>query len=150
MPGSLDHSPAEVVRRLLIQEGLGSDPADPPGTWPVYANGEPDTPDSAITVYNTQGRDGGRTMTDGERQEHHGVQVRIRAAAFNTGFSKARAIAVSMDEDIVQEFITIGSASYKVWSISRSSDVLFLGNDTPTSKRKLFTINALVSLRQVA
>lgn len=131
----------------MIALGLGTDPASN-GPWPVYAAGEPDKPDSAITVYDTVGRQEGRTHVDGEAQEHHGVQVRVRSAAHTAGYAKARAVAVALDEDVLMNSVHIGAASYRVWAVARTGDVLSLGKESPDSKRSLFTINALVSLRQ--
>lgn len=147
MPGALAHSPADIVRKLLIVLELGSEQASGE-PWPVFAAGEPDKPDSAITVYDTTGVKQGRIM-QGETQERHGVQVRIRAANHTGGYGKARAIAVALDEDVYQETVTIGNARYLVHSISRTSDVLALGKESPNSKRSLFTVNGTVMVRQI-
>lgn len=148
MPGTLTHSPGDVVRQLLIGLGLGTDPADS-GLWPVFAAVEPNTPDNCITLYDTESRRHGRTQTDGEIQEHHGIQFVIRSATYASGYTKARAIAVAADETVYQNTVTISGTSYTVHQISRTGDVLALGQQTPESKRYLFTINAVVSLRQV-
>jgi len=147
MPGSLDHSPADVLRRVLIALGVGTDPALG-GSWPIFAAGEPDKPDSAITVYDTTGTQQGRTHTDGEVQEHHGVQVRIRAASHSAGYAKARDVATALDRDLYQEIATLGAARYMIHAATRTSDVLTLGRESPTSKRTLFTLNAVLSVRQ--
>lgn len=141
MPGSLSHSPAKVTRDLLIQAGLGSDGGT---SWPVFATSEPDAPDNAITVYNAAGRGQGTTAPDGEVQESHGVQVRVRCATEETGYAKARAIAVALDA-VANALITIAGTQYMVQLIDRSGDVLSLGKD-PSSSRRLFTLNALVTL----
>lgn len=147
MSGSLTDSPADIIRTLLINKGLGTALADD-DDWPIFADGEPDTPDSVITVYNTVGRQGGRVMPGGERQEHHGVQVRVRDPDSQGGYAKARAIAVAFDESVRLNSVTIGASVYLVHSVSRVGDVFALGKETPTSKRNLFTINAIVALRQ--
>lgn len=138
MPGALNHSPAKITRELLIQLGLGSDG----GTWPVYATSEPDTPDNAITVYNAAGRVQGTTNTDGEVQESHGVQVRVRSALEEAGYAKARAVAVALDA-VDRDLVTIAGSQYDVQLFDRSGDVLSLGKD-PSSSRKLFTINGVL------
>jgi hypothetical protein len=143
---ALAHSPADIVRRLLIRLGVGTDPDDAQ-PWPVYASGEPSSPDSAITVYDTIGRQNGRIQTSGMQHEYHGVQVRVRAAAHTAGFAKARSIAVALDEDVYLTNVYIGAASYLVHSMMRTGDVIALGKSD--SKRSIFTINALASLRQV-
>ena len=149
MPGILTHSPADVVRRVLIALGLGTDPSlSPQQSWPVFSDGEPDRPDSVITVYDTAGKRKGRTMTDGEVQEYHGIQIRIRSSAHSAGYLKARALAIALDGDVYQETVTIGSKTYLIHQLSRTSDVLRLGKESPVSKRCLFTINALAMVRQ--
>ena len=147
MSGTLTHSPADVVRNLLIGLGFGTTPSDA-GSWPIYVASEPNTPDSVITVFDTVGTDSGREMVLGERQEHHGIQIRIRDAEHADGYTKARVIAVALDETIVNNTSNVSSTGYTVYAITRTSDVLAIGKETPTSKRSIFTINALVALRQ--
>lgn len=148
MPGTLTTSPADVLRRLLIVLGHG---ADPPATpWPVFVGREPDTPDSVITIRNTSGRNLGKTMPDGERQELHGVSVRVRSASYAAGYTKARQIAVALDEDIDQEVVAAGSPSrnYRVHAVHRTGDVNDLGPEEQT-RRSVFTLNALMSVREL-
>jgi hypothetical protein len=86
---------------------------------------------------------------DGERAEHHGVMVRVRSASHSSGWAKARAIAVAMDTDVYQEQVLIGSSTYLVHQISRTTDVLDLGaGEAPSSKRRVYTVNAVCSIRQ--
>lgn len=148
MPGTLNHSPADIVREVLIQIGQGSDP-DLGDDWPVYESGEPDSPDNCVTVYDTQGRDDGRSMPDGERAEFHGIQVRIRSQTSKEGFVKARAMAIAMDTEVLLEEVDVDAYTYRVNSLNRTSDVLPLGKDSPGSKRSLFTINLVTSIRQI-
>lgn len=148
MPGPLTHSPADVIRHLLVNLGGGVLPSAG-GSWPIYVDSEPDTPDSVITLYDTAGIIQGRTHIDGEIQEKHGILVRVRAASHTTGYTKARAIAVLMDETAKRDIVTIGGTNYFVNAITRTTDVIRLGKNKPTSNRNLFTINAIVSLRQV-
>lgn len=147
MPGTLTRSPADIVRKLLIDLTLGSNGG---ASWPVFTDAEPNSPDECITVRDTQGRDGGRDMVTAERAEHHGVQIRVRAGTHAAGYTKARAIAVALDRDVYQEMVVVAAGaggSYKLHAITRTTDVIPLGKDVPGSKRSLFTLNALVSLR---
>lgn len=148
MPGALAHSPADVVRRLLIALGLGNDPPAEP--WPVYVGGEPTVPEDVITVYDVLGVNHGREMARGERQEHHGVMLRFRGREYRSTFAKARAVAVALDEDVSLETVAVDSSSYRVHCVNRRGDVLALNKESFETKRSLFTINATVSLRQVA
>ncbi len=150
MSGALTHSPADVVRQLLIDMDLAeaSTPLSPP-SWSVYVGAEPDTPDSAVTIYDTEGRIAGFTNPDGEAQEYHGIQVRVRAPDYASGSERARAIAVGFDEEVNRDNVTIGAVNYCVCSVTRTSDVISLGMDKPASRRQLFTINALANVRKL-
>lgn len=148
MSGSLDHSPAEVMRHALVALGVGTLPTAA-GSWPIYGHSEPDTPDNVITLYDTTGVGHGRSHIDGEIQEHQGVQVRIRSDKQDTGYPKAKAIAELLDKSINRLTVTIGAAEYLVHAATRTGDVLSLGKESPTSKRNLFTLNFIVALRQV-
>lgn len=148
MSGLLAHSPADIVRRLLVALDLGEDPtATSSPAWSVYVGAEPDKPDNCITLFDTEGRISGNTQADGEIQEYHGIQIRVRATDYATGYAKARAIAVTLDAEVERDSVTISSDDYCVCSVTRTSDVIGLGMDKPASRRQLFTINALANVR---
>lgn len=148
MPGLLDHSPADILREVMVATlSLGTDPDDG-DVWPVYASSEPDSPDNCITVFDTEGVKTGRLMVGGEVTEHHGIQIRVRSVDFPTGYAKARAIAVSLDEELYYDPVTMESSIYNVRCFNRTSGVLSLGKDVPNTKRNLFTINGLLSVRR--
>ena len=150
MPNTLLHSPADVTRHLLISLGLGTDPDDG-GAWPVYATSEPDLPDNALTIYDTVGTSDGRSMIDGELYQHYGIQVKIRAATHSGGgYGKADAIRTALAETVYDETVHVGDSTYLVHCYSRIGEVLTLGKETPTSKRSLFSINAIVALKQLS
>lgn len=150
MPGALNHSPADVIRRLLIALGHGADPpeSDVTSTWPITVGGDPSVPDRLITLVDTAGKDSGRTMTDGEVQEHHGIQIQVRSPDYQDGYDKAREVAVGLD-GVYWRTVSIGSSTYEVQSVGRTGDVVYSGKEFLKTKRALFTINALVMVRQV-
>lgn len=147
MSGPLVHSPAAILRQLLIDLTQGTTPSDN-DSWPMHYSSEPDTPDNAITVYDTAGTPDGRTMIDGRVHEHSGAQVRVRAQSESVGFTKAQAIATAMAEDVSYAGVIVESTSYKVDAISRISGPLSLGKE-PGSKRNIFTINVTMAVKQV-
>lgn len=149
MPGLLVDSAASVIRRLLVNLGLGTEPAllGYASGWPVYATSEPGSPDEVITVLDTDDKQNGRAMFGGERQEHHGIRIRVRAATHSVGYAKARAIAIALDETVYQERVTVDALTYLVHCINRTTDVIADGKNPPTDKRSTFRIDALVSLR---
>jgi minor capsid protein len=154
MSGSLEHSAAQVIRSLLVSLGGGTMPITS-GSWPISVGAELDTPDKAIAIYDETGIKHGRTMPDGEVQENHGIQVRIRSTNDKNGYKKARQLALLMDS-VRQNTISLenvesaGTSSYRVTCISRVGDVISLGKEVGSSKRCLFTLNAVVPLRQIS
>lgn len=160
MSGMLDHSPEEIIRDLLVDLGLGVVPVyeknpqagqQPVYTgqpWPVFAGGEPDKPDSAITVKGTTGVMLGRIQIDGSQSEDHGIQVLVRAAGAAVGIKKLNRICIALDKDVTRRTLTIGGSDYLVHRINRTSGPLSLGRESPQSSRRLFTANMLVAVEQ--
>lgn len=153
MSGSLNHSPAHIIRNLLVTLGLGTDPDDN-NDWPMFVSREPNTPDSVITLYDTSSRLQGRFQKTGETQEHYGIQLRVRSASYVDGYAKANALTVALDESIKRYDVSMedvsgtGTSTYRVYAVTRTTGVIDIGKDVATSKRNLFTINAVVSLQQ--
>jgi hypothetical protein len=151
MSGPLDHSPADIIRRLLIRLGHGTLPTDS-GNWPIYIAILPSKPDKLLVVTDTAGIQQGNFHI-GEAQESHGIQVTVRSTDHENGFQKAREIAVALDE-VTNTTIGLsgptgtGTTDYTIYSITKVSGPLPLGTETPESKRRLFTINSRVALVQ--
>jgi hypothetical protein len=152
------HSPADIVRWLLVELGEGSAPLTPvsrASLWPVYATNEPSSPDECITVYDTVGRGDGRLMISGREINHYGVQVRVRSITHRTGWQKAESIRVSLSERTLEEAVSVPDVEgvngglptpYIVHCLAQIGAVLPIGTET-TSKRSIFTVNALVTIR---
>jgi hypothetical protein len=143
------HSPADILRALVIDLGQGADP-DLGGNWPVYATNEPSMPDNVITLYDTTPQYDMRAMVDGESSFHWAYQVRVRSASHPAGLVKMDAIRVALDEQIYANALTLGSAHYVVYNVAKSGGILYLGVDNPSSKRSLFTLNGYVALRRLS
>lgn len=159
MLGTLVHSPSEVILQLLIDMGLAGNPVDASGLpkttlpdWPAYDSSEPDGPDNTITVYDTTSRLSGRASPTGYVMEHFGIQIRVRGSSKPVAWTKARNVAVTLDEDFgaYRRTVTIGSSSYLVQSVNRTGGVQRMGKETPTSKRFVYTINVLTQITQAA
>jgi hypothetical protein len=156
---SLLHSPAEIMRAALVSMGLCLSPvsvqAEPTGTvWPAYATNEPSSPDSVVTCYDTADVGHGRDMITGERTSHRGVQIRVRSQYYAAGFKQAQNLAINTDENIWQMQVSIttaaGTATYIIWNVSRTSQVIPIGRDTPRTQRRIFTINTLMAVTRIA
>ena len=148
MSGALSHSPARVLQQLLSDQSVGVIPPAA-GNWPITVSDLPDTPDNAITIYDTAGKLDGNSQIDGEQYEHKGVMIEVRSAAnaYNTGWVKAQAIAVALDESLKLNTITVGSSVYTHYCSTRESGPI-PRRDDPNSRRFLFTINLVTALRQ--
>ena len=149
MPGALDHSPADVLRYMMIDMGMGVLPSAG-GTWPIYEGVTPGTPDALISTHNTTDIHQGREMVFGEVQGRHGVQILVRAATDVITFAKTNDIVIAFDEQTYDEPVIIGSSTYVIHSISRSSGPIHLGKEVPDTKRDLYTLNVTISVRQTS
>lgn len=158
----LYHSPARIIKQLLVDYGLGFDPeVGTAGTspWAIYRGREPDRPDDLIKVSDTTPRGEGDTQTDGIHQQHEGIQVFVRSADYDRGYRKINAISLALDQ---VNFVSVdlpapegegevpGTAEirYEVQSCTCTSGPAPTGPDTPAGKRLTFTVNYLVSIRR--
>ena len=137
------HSPADIVRYWLIQDGHGTLPTNH-GTWPISVGSEQDATDNTLTVYNTGGTNDGRVM-QGEKQGLEGVQVQIRATTEPVGWAKARSIQKAM-EDALDEYINVNGTPYSIGNFARIGDVLPLNQQKPQSSRLIYVVNAVVNV----
>ena len=160
--GYLEHSPADVVGRLLVQLGVGSDPDIPGLTWPIFDGIEPDVPDNLITVYDTKGFQFGRNEL-GIVSEAPTITFRVRSTIPGNGFRKTSEIQKTISEfpPFTQVFVTdpvLGVRTYEVHTIKPSTTIINLGKNAPsilgatasTSKRNIYVLNAVVVLRQIS
>ena len=148
MSGQLSHSPAEIVRGLLVGLGHGITPTGSlDDAWPAFADEEPDNPTNCITVYETEGVSHAHLMHGGYHVENHGVQVKVRALTHPTAFVKAWAIAQAIDA-ANQIDVVIGASTYVVWNLMRTS--FFRLGKEPNSNRRSYTINALAVIQDRA
>ena len=152
---SLTHSPADVLRYALINAGGGSLPSSG-SSWPIGCWQENETPDNVITLYDTSGNLDGRFQTDGEMQEHPGIQIRVRSANPLDGNTKIRQLMEIVDKGIrlttvmIENPIGTAVSTYVIYAVTRIGTVLSIGKDTPQTKRSLFTVNMIISLRQTS
>lgn len=146
---ALGHSPADIVRYLLVDLARGSLPEDNTD-WPIFVSQEADSPDSCITVYDTSGIIEGRAQISGEIQEHYGIQIRVRAASPAVAYAKISEVSLWVDERIRNNLVLIDSSQYLVYAITRKGGINSIGKEVSASKRNLYTVNAIVSLVPVA
>jgi hypothetical protein len=139
------NSPAEIVQQLLVDlvdEWGGTD-------WPLFVDNEPDSPDDAITVYNTDGLLNARLQNTGEFDENPGIQIRIRSAEYTDGWTIADAIKAMLDEDVYGNVVAVlDGGDFEIETFNRSSNVLAIGRE-PESQRWVFTLNGTIVVNEL-
>ncbi len=140
----LHHSPARILAQALIQLGLGSNPTLA-AAWPVYATYEPAHPDDVISTYDSVGINHGRTMYDGENQEHPGVMIRIRSTTQQVGYLKGSSIQEAL-AILYQYNVSIDGTTYVIHSFNRSIPLTWNGKEYPEGARSIHTIDGRLSI----
>ena len=149
MSGILQHRPSKVVKKLLLDKLLGSE-VNGNDEWPIFVDMMPDgddIDDNVLCVINTTGTIHDRLMYSGRYNEDHGIQLMVRATDEEIGYDKSKAICNSMDLDVRRTPVVLDGAHYVVHSVNRTSDVIRLGPEEETSRRR-FSLNFLVTLTQ--
>lgn len=141
-------SAAEVLRELLIEQGLGTLPTLAQA-WPIYVSFLPDEKDNALCIYDVAGRLDGRLMATGEQIEHKGFQVMVRGTTYTEVWEKVQAVALAFDA-IEGSAVAVDSANaYTLNNVSRSGCPVSLGLEEVGDRRRyVFTINGVVTMRQ--
>ncbi len=147
----LQASPASIIAAYLIENEIGAmtDPSDR-SNWPLYISHLPDGENvktNAGAIYDTTGIQDLRSMT-GEGYQHPGIQIRIRSRNYETGYAKIENIANALDV-VAWGIITIDSLEYRIQNVSRTSPIVSLGVETGTVRRFHFTINFLLTIREL-
>jgi|TARA_R110000824_G_scaffold89320_1_gene219040 hypothetical protein len=143
MTALLLNSPTEIIAQLIINLGKGTDA----GTYPVFADFAPESPDNLISVHTNASRMGPKDMVEGDVAEAFGFQVAVRSATFSSGEQKARDIANTFDP-IQNKQVTYDGNVYIVTSITRRTGVLNPTRNLEDSRRNLFTTNYTTFIRQ--
>jgi hypothetical protein len=143
----LSHSPAVIIKHLLVNFGVASLPGAY-NDWPVTDAHEADKPDNAITVYHTSGQvSDGRFQVNGEVQEDYGIMIRVRAVTDAIGSAKLNAIIGILNQSVNRTPVTVEGVLYTVHSASFASRTQ-LGTGQDNSEREVFTTNYLMAISQ--
>ena len=139
----MNHSPAEILRQLLIDQGLGTSSS----AWPVFVNNMPETPDNCISINDTESVESRRNPVTGDTAVVHGVQVMVRGGTFPLARAKVLAIHEALDRDVLRTAVAVAGTGYVVQAVSRIGAGIPLGTDG-ASKRHLWSINARMTVLQ--
>jgi len=146
----LQASPASIMAAYIIEKlSKMTDPSDK-DDWPLYISHLPDGSNvktDAGAIYDTTGVNDMRSM-DGGVPQHPGIQLRIRARNYETGYTKIEDIANALDE-VASNTIEIGLLEYEIQNVSRTSPIVSLGIEPGTRRRFSFTMNFLLTMREL-
>ncbi len=141
-------SPASIIAYYIINTlGKMSDPSSG-SAFPLWISHMQDKPSNAGAIYDTSGIIEQRQMS-GLVPTHQGIQIKIRALSYETGYAKIEDIASALDE-VFDESVEISAEEYVLQNIGRSSPIVPLGIEGGTKRRFLFTINYLLTLRKIS
>ncbi len=143
-------SPASILAAYIIDGLEDMSDGNSGGTWPLFISAMPDSvnvKEDCGAVYNTTGFKDGRLM-EGQVIQHYGVQLKIRSEDHDTGWAKAEAIASSLDA-VYNTLITKDEVEFVLKNISRTSPVISLGLEVGTSRKNLFTVNFILTIKRV-
>ena len=154
MANVLTHSPATIIRQLLIDLGLGVESeytgdAYTGGDWPVFTSIEPDAPDQVITAFDTAGRSDGRRQIDGGILTHWGFQLRFRSKDHPTGWMKADEVRRALSEDVYQTTVTVDDESYQVHAVTGIGNPIPFGKGVPGISRLVLSLNAMAVIKAI-
>lgn len=129
-------SPADLLLTLLQADGQTVAAAKGSAVdWQSTVGKELDAPDNVVTVYNTAGRVDARLMA-GNLVEHYGIQLRVRSKDQPTGWDKIASI-----EQWLLALTDRQASGYTVHAATGFGSVMDLGDDSPNTKRRLYTLN---------
>lgn len=146
----MNKSPAEILAKYL-QDILTVDDPTRSNQWPIYISHMPDgddAPGDCVAIYDTTGFLDGRYMETGQVVEHPGVQIKVRATDYGTGWAKAKEIATDFRQ-IRKTEVVLEGITYKVHSITSRTPILVLGVEGGTNRRELFSINFTTTLEEI-
>ena len=149
MSGRLNHTPADVIRFLLISAGYGTNPSVA-GAWPIHIANLADDPDNIISIRDTTGRIQAHLQIGGEMVERPGIQIMVRSSKKKEATIKINDIANYLD-GLSNTSLTItdpdsDESNYTIHDFSRTSGIIYAGYEKPASRRKLFTTNGTMCL----
>lgn len=137
-------SPAQVLKKALIDATLFKEHTGTP--WPCFVNSMPDTPDMVACCIDTGAEKQGRILRTGEVIQKPAVQIQFRAKTFSDGWSKAKAVEAFLDA-LYELTVTLDAVNHVIHSVRRHNTVLPIGAEPGGTRRELFTLNILLTLR---
>lgn len=144
-------SPAEVIRSLLVQRGVGVFPGIEQKTpfditVQIHVGSMPDNINICLCVYDNAGIVESRNMWTGKIMEHPGIKIMARGERYQDNdiiYLAAKALDTMITGSEVKMRNKIVAQLHSVY---RTSNVLHLGEEKGT-RRHLWAFNARVAFR---
>lgn len=141
-------SPAKILKEYLITALMLQTPSGAI-EWPVYLQSLPDgdsIEDDAVCLMDIVGNKDGRLMA-GTVIQHFGVQLKTRSNNYQDGWDKTNAIAEVLDS-VLNESVLCSGGTYQINNITRNT-LDSIGQEEGTKRRWLFTIDFLLTIKQI-
>jgi hypothetical protein len=142
----MKHSPALIVRRLLIDEDAVASSVASDASWPCFVSQLPDEPDNAIALFDLDALNSIRLM-NGTFVSLPSIQVRLRSRSHEEGWSKMLNICTVLGESIVVE-VELDTSSYLLNNFVRRSGIFNLGREDEGKRRYFFTASFMVPITE--
>lgn len=125
----MTHSPAEIIRQLLLELGYVTLP-ESSEDWPCYVSSMPQgegVPNDVVCVTDTAGVQRTRTL-NGRNHVAYGIQVRSRSLDYSSAYQRVSQIAEEF-ESVHRKFIMVGDTVYWIDAIYQSGPAISMGQD---------------------
>lgn len=143
-------SPAEIVRAVLIRQGLviyGGSVVQIPGdgTTQCFVNRFVSEPSQILLIQDSEGTGFGKVMA-GQRLKHYGVKLNMRSLDNDQGYDTIKSVYDFFDKKTPK--YTIDSRGYRhyVQNIYNVSEVIFIGEEDKT-RTLTWSLNVKVALQ---
>ena len=158
--GQMTDSPAAVIAQALIDKGVAYDPSGTASSWQISVDSSLDSPDDALEVHNTDPMFQARNQITGNMEGFHAFQLTVRSVDPEKAWTMANRIARDFDLLPSQNSESINytnptvvhqdstSSNYSIGAVTRKSGPMYVGHDMSSSRRTIYTINAIVPILQ--
>jgi len=143
-------TPASILATWIVGVELMSAPSAG-DDWPLFISYLPDginVDDNIGAIYNTTPVKDARNMNTGRVIQHYGIEIMIRALSEESGWDKCNNISGNLDT-LFNQAITKDDNTYTIHSISRVGGINSLGYEENTKRRRMFSMNFIVSITTV-
>jgi len=147
----LSDSPASILAQYLIETAVEFSEPQSGLAWPLFISSMPDSEKlkgDIGSIRDTAGVLDGRIMNSGKTVEHFGIQISLRSLDYQTGWKKGTDI-IEFFEQIWNESVIVGSSTYTIFNITKTTPLTHIGVEPGTKRRDVFTINFITTIKEI-